>query len=319
MKQKTTFLHSLLLSVAFIIGACNLYGQTLIAHYKLDGNLLDETTSWNLSAVDAAGTIAYTTGHDGTENGAITGFGTADYLETSTDFSLSGSTARTMTAWMKLSTTVGQTAILGLGLNQQYKKWTFGPQGTKLRVEINGKGYNVPDVLSADTWYHVAVAFDDDAVSPNIKLYVNGGLYSATNNWDNIVNTSLTKLRIGNDYNATPPNRGFKGALDDIRIYSGAMDDDQILSLYNSSSTLGLGDHKLNADFTTYPNPVKERLYFSSKNIASVEIYNLLGSKIASQEVKEGVDMSALSKGVYLIKCQDAEGAYLATVKAVKE
>ena len=60
-------------------------------------------------------------------------------------------------------------------------------------------------------------------------------------------------------------------------------------------------------------------MYFSTNKIASVEVYNLLGSKISSQTVIDGVDMSNLTKGVYLVKCIDAQGVSLATIKAIKE
>ncbi|MFB9052741.1 leucine-rich repeat domain-containing protein [Formosa undariae] len=85
-----------------------------------------------------------------------------------------------------------------------------------------------------------------------------------------------------------------------------------------TEATLSI-DSNEKAVFKSYPNPVNDRLYFSSKAIASVEIYNLLGSKIASQKVNDGVDTSALSKGMYLVRCQDAEGKNVATVKVIKQ
>ncbi|MDO7172381.1 LamG-like jellyroll fold domain-containing protein [Mariniflexile sp. AS56] len=318
MKQKTTFLKSLFTMTVLILAGNSLNAQTLEAHYKFDGNLLDETTNWNLT--ESTGfTAAFEKGQDGVTNGAVTGFTAADYLETATDFSISGNASRTMAAWIKLTSIVGSgQAIVGLGEAVNFKRWTFQAQGVKLRIEIQGKGFNVssPDLV-VDTWYHVAVVFDNSVGPNSIKLYINGA-FLANNNWQTDVDTTASKLRVGNDYNGNPAARGFTGAIDDLRIYSGAADDAFISSLY-SSTVLGVNDIQSKSSFNAYPNPVTDRLYFSTKDIASVEIYNLLGSKISTQKVKGGVDMSALSKGIYLVKCQNSEGVSIATVKAIKK
>ena len=83
MKQKITL--SLL---ALFITIAGVSAQTLVAHYKFDGNLNDETGNWNLT--ESAGfTAGFETGQDNTANGAVNGFASADYLETATDFSIS--------------------------------------------------------------------------------------------------------------------------------------------------------------------------------------------------------------------------------------
>lgn len=322
MKQKTTFLKALFIIGTFIFAASNINAQTLEAHYKFDGSLNDETTNWNL-AESTGFTAAYETGQDGTANGAVKGFAAADYLETASNFSISGDASRTMAAWIKIPQTVGAgQAIVGLGLAANGERWTWQIQGVKFRIEIQGKGFNVPSpVITLDTWYHFAVVWESGVGADGIKLYVNGAL-GATNNWEGNVNTAESKLRVGNDFNVgdvtLPQKRGFTGAIDDLRIYKGAADAAFILDLYDTT-VLDLEDNLVENSFKSYPNPVTNRLYFSSDKIASVEIYNIIGSKVSFQKVSNGVDTSNLSKGLYLVKCQDSEGQNIKTIKVLKE
>jgi hypothetical protein len=321
MKQKTTLLKSLLVIGSLFIAGSNLSAQTLEAHYKFDGNLLDETGNWNLS--ESAGfTAGFETGADGATNSAVKGFGAADYLETVSNFSISGSDSRTMAAWIKIPGVVGSgQAIIGLGLPANGEKWTWQLQGLKYRIEIQGKGFNVPTPdVTLDTWHHFAVVWESGLGAGGIRLYVDGVL-GATNNWEGNVNTAENKLRVGNDFNVADPEpqkRGFTGAIDDLRIYTGAADDAFILALYDEG-VLNVNDNKVSASFKSFPNPVNDRLYFSTDEVSSVEIYNILGSKMSSQKVNNGIDMSTLSKGLYLVKCLDSEGLNISTLKVIKE
>jgi hypothetical protein len=58
--------------------------------------------------------------------------------------------------------------------------------------------------------------------------------------------------------------------------------------------------------FKIYPNPTKgNRLYFEMKKDIQVAIYNVLGKLIKTEKVlttKKNIDVSTLSKGIYLIK-----------------
>jgi len=69
----------------------------------------------------------------------------------------------------------------------------------------------------------------------------------------------------------------------------------------------------------SYPNPVVDYLHFSSNDVYSVEIYNILGAKVSSQKVVNGVDMSNLNKGVYIVKAKNNEGLNLSSIKVIKK
>ena len=220
-----------------------------------------------------------------------------------------------MTAWIKLIALTPQTTVVGGGENLPGKKWTFGHQGVKVRAEINGKGLGV-GTLEIDVWHHIAVVWDKD--NARVRIYQNGELKGSNATWS--TDTTEAPLLIGNDYNANPSDRGFNGAMDDVRIYTGAAADDTFIKGIYDTTVLSVSDNVVKTLFNAFPNPIIDRLTFSSDRISSVEIYNILGAKVKSQNViNNSIDMSTFSEGVYLIKCIDENGLNLNTLKVIKK
>lgn len=84
----------------------------------------------------------------------------------------------------------------------------------------------------------------------------------------------------------------------------------------------GLGNNSFdNANFTYYPNPVKNTLNLSyNQEISNVEVFNLLGQKVSSNVINANaaqIDMSNLSKGAYIVKV--SSNNQLKTIKVIKE
>ena len=84
-------------------------------------------------------------------------------------------------------------------------------------------------------------------------------------------------------------------------------------------STTGITDYQDNYNFTLYPNPAEDILYLETDNInnATIEIYTVTGKKIYSRKFEsnyEEIDVSDFSKGIYLIKVQQAEEVYVGKV-----
>lgn len=91
--------------------------------------------------------------------------------------------------------------------------------------------------------------------------------------------------------------------------------DDVTVSSALSAATFDKGN------FRAYPNPVKNMLNLAyDQTISAVEIYNLLGQKVLSQNInlsEAQVDMSNLSAGNYLVKV--FTGDVVKTIKIIKE
>jgi hypothetical protein len=76
-----------------------------------------------------------------------------------------------------------------------------------------------------------------------------------------------------------------------------------------------------NANFSFYPNPVKNVLNLSyNKEISNVEVYNLLGQKVNASKVNASsaqIDMSNLSNGAYIVKVTSDN--QFKTIRVIKE
>lgn len=105
--------------------------------------------------------------------------------------------------------------------------------------------------------------------------------------------------------------------LDDLSVYKFAFTEQQATTLY-SNGTLAV-NKITNESFDVYPNPVVDYLNISSNDVSSVEVYNTLGAMVLSKKVSNGVDMSNLNQGVYIVKCKDENNVTLSNVRVVKK
>ena len=69
---------------------------------------------------------------------------------------------------------------------------------------------------------------------------------------------------------------------------------------------LSLGDNSLVLEVNIYPNPTANYLFIEgNKNPLAISIYNLLGAEVISESNTHKIDVSELSKGVYIINVSD--------------
>ena len=78
--------------------------------------------------------------------------------------------------------------------------------------------------------------------------------------------------------------------------------------------SLGINDVEFaNNTISLYPNPAQEVLNVSSANsITKIEVYDLLGKKVASNNNAKNVNVAALGKGVYIVKVAQENGSVVA-------
>jgi hypothetical protein len=83
---------------------------------------------------------------------------------------------------------------------------------------------------------------------------------------------------------------------------------------FDSEPVLGLNDLEFaNNTISLYPNPAQEVLNVSSaNNITKIEVYDLLGKKVASNKNAKNVNVAALGKGVYVVKVAQENGSVVA-------
>jgi hypothetical protein len=85
-------------------------------------------------------------------------------------------------------------------------------------------------------------------------------------------------------------------------------------SIVFDNTNLGTNDVELaNNTIAFYPNPAQEVLNVNSANpIAKIEVYDLLGKKVASNNNAKNVNVAALGKGVYIVKVVQENGSVVA-------
>lgn len=214
----------------------------LVSYYKLD----DATDAHGANDATNVGTVGFSTGKLG--NGAAFD-GTDKVLRLSSATGLSGNTQGTVAAWIKLNAAGSSNPFFAVGENDNNGTlliWWFRATNAvsfnRLQVTHRGPNTNVlgSTTLLVDTWYHVAVTSDGSTW----KMYVNGGVETLTvvgsNNgdwWGDVTGTPLN-YEIGRIPRGTTNLGLCNGTIDELGIWSVALSDAEILSLYNGDAGL---------------------------------------------------------------------------------
>lgn len=170
--------------------------------------------------------------------------GTGDQVDITGYKGITGTDARTISAWVKLEDDTAQQnrSIMSWGSNSGGQKWDFRVQNSNgtdgaIRVEVNG-GYVVGSTdISDQEWHHVAAVWEDDG-SPNVTdllLYVDGVLEGNSAQQGQSINTASGKdVQLGRDHE----NRRWKGWMDNMQLYDEALNAAQIYALANPVSSV---------------------------------------------------------------------------------
>jgi hypothetical protein len=200
---------------------------------------------WELD--ESSGTVASDSvgGHDGTLmgdptwrpsdgqiGGALEFDGDGDYVEVAGYKGISGSNARTVTAWVKVESNGSGLSIVRwgtMGINGGLWSNVINADGN-LRAAVIGGSVVGDTVIDDDTWHHVAIVLPDkeNVKVEDILLYVDGEQEDTTaTNGDQTIDTAIgMDVLISLD--------GSDGLLDDVRIYNYMLRKDDIQALANT-------------------------------------------------------------------------------------
>lgn len=164
-------------------------------------------------------------------------------------------------------------------------------QGGSAAFELNGNFYTGTYQNNIDT----PVLF----VSPSGGSGI--GFNGVIANWS--LQVSSPCIDTG-DPNGTYPATDIAG---NPRVSSGIID----IGAYEFQIAAGIADNKNNFDINLYPNPSTGKFSFQSieGNISVIEIYNLIGENIYTQNLNQQtsneIDISASPKGIYFVRVYD--------------
>jgi hypothetical protein len=141
---------------------------------------------------------------------------------------IAGTRPRTVAAWIKTASARGE--IVSWGKEDFGQMFTFGYIRGRVGVTPHGGYLYMNAETHDDKWRHVAVVVQK-AELPNlhddVKLYLDGTLAEI----HDIGLLDLWPIQTGQELNVRI-GRGFKGLMDDLRIYDRALSDEEVNALF---------------------------------------------------------------------------------------
>lgn len=194
---------------------------------------------------------------------------------------------------------------------------------------IDGFNLNVTTDLVENTYCHVVFTYANGIV----KLYINGQYMAESSQtqvfdlWSNVSLYLGSKLTVDSEGTISPQLDGSGNSknqqqyIDNVALFDYELTVDEVAAIYAGTTTItDIEDEVKVSDVEIYPNPVSEVLYVRSDDVNSVEIYNMSGVKVVStSDVMTGISLSALSNGVYLVKCLNTNGEVISIQKVIKK
>jgi chitodextrinase len=202
---------------------------TLVAAYGFNEGA--GTTVADASGNGNTGTVANATWTTAGKYGnALVFNGTSSRVSINDAASLHLTTAMTLEAWVKPSTSSSDWHdVIYKGDDAYYLEGSSSHNGKP----AGGGTFGAADVqtygtaaLAVNAWTHLAVTYD----GATLKLYVNGALASSLARTGNIL-TSTNQLQIGGD---SLYGQYFQGTIDEVRVYNTALTQAQVQSDMNT-------------------------------------------------------------------------------------
>ena len=166
--------------------------------------------------------------------------GREDYGEFASGAAMGLSGPMTIEAWVKPTAKANGEAVL---IGQDLGSYLLTYYNTEISVFYIGSGANRADGhLTLDSWNHIVAAFDGTTIS----MTINGNLIEAHNSTFSSF-TPIGNLRMGTKNRPDLPQ--FKGLIDDVRIYSGALTPAEALSHFQAEAV----NHDFDPDLFVNP------------------------------------------------------------------
>ena len=288
-------MKKILLTLMFV-SFLNANSQNPVQEFNFNGNLssADNTISF-------LGTPVFINDRMGTAKGALR-LSNKAFQAVVGDLP-QGNKPRTISVWIKFNAVATANNVLGYGTaaNAQY----FGlvqqaSAGGNSEISLEGWGpgndVSVSAPLIKDIWYMYSITYDGSTS----KIYRNGELLKSVEGISRLTKGYI--LSIGKVNTATSINAD----IDDIKLYTVAMTDEQVMESYNSSKpakTVAAPPVPISStEKKAAPAPVKLPVPASSAEAAksgkNVEVFSQ-GQKIIGANAS---NIGDLPEGTYLIK-----------------
>lgn len=272
--------------------------SSTIAEYTFNGTLSNIAGTEPFSAANTT----FTANRNNVANSALSITPSAGTSAAITGLPLADS-PRTISFWYKLDANVNNSSVFSYG--------TTGASQFGMFIQSTGRPVfwsNLADPVfgtssfAASNWHHVVLTYD----GTNLSIYMNGAL-QGTKSFT--ANTATSAIKFFNSSTTL--------GLDDLKIYSVALDQAAITSLYTNNTLATENFNQKNLEVNLYPNPSNDEVNIEMKNeVDSIEIYTILGQKVLESKNKQ-INVSSLATGIYMVRIKDTENA-ISTKKFIK-
>jgi len=230
--------------------------------------------------------------------GALNFDGIGDKINVTNTGNIFDFTTGTVEAWVKPGASSSNQGFLMMRSTSSTSntRWSAHINQNAGQIGIyNGSSYNPVNVgaIAADTWYHVALVFNNGGTA----IYLNGELKGSTGNG---INSGVTgqPFSIGNN-DLGYANEDFLGALDEVRIWDSAKNQTEILANKNSiitGSAVGLiANYHFNQGLAGGTNSSETTLIDASGNNYTGTLINFTLTGTTSNWVVQGAEGCASS------------------------
>jgi len=141
----------------------------------------------------------------------------------------------TLSAWVK--TTGAQptfATVAAKGLNDGYQMHLQNRRPTF--EKDSGSEAQSSVTLDDGEWYHIVGTYENSSTSDNLKIYVNGASKPSWEGDGELGDAAGDNLGIGN--NLQDPDRHLNGYIDEVRLYSRRLTEEEIKDLYDEGDIL---------------------------------------------------------------------------------
>ena len=280
----------------------------LSAHYPFSGNANDTTGQGHDGVVFGDPTI--TADRFGNLNSAYEFDGVNDYIDTYSTFDYDH---RSVSVWINPYEIIGsggsgENTLVHVALTQDDYNLRYG----LFRVDIDneilklwaGGAYGTFEFqpIEVNNWYHIVLVRNEDTT----RYYVNGA-FLGNRSSDNIGSSYHPNSNLIIGAGRSTVDQFFKGKIDDIRIYSKALNTCEIDQLYNETILTKVETSKKDESIRIYPNPFSNKLWVQNGTGIEIyiEIFNNTGRLIKSQSVngqESEISLDYYPSGIYLLK-----------------
>jgi hypothetical protein len=221
------------------------YADGLVNHWKFDesmGNTANDSAgsqNGELHNMTVSGWISGRTGN------ALVFDGIDDYMDVPEHYGIGGTSARTVSVWIKAAATGKPQTLVQWGSDTNGQLWMLRLDtiGT-ISAAVSYGNVQSTRTVTDNQWHYIAAVLDEGQTeSSRIRLYIDGQPETVIVNGSTAIHTAQTvPIHIGvcKLYSTGGKTNYFQGMMDDVCIYDRALDGSEIAPVYYAD---GLVNH----------------------------------------------------------------------------